>query len=274
MKDRGLHKRFRVPPVEGERDDDWQLVDCFTFAVHLMTPEARKAYDLEAHWELKVKPTIVYTGNDADMERQYERLCALYPPPDFEEMERNAEKRRAKREEHDAPYVEQLTAYKLYREEVLGQPPEPILPKGAAFYAFSERREKKRREKAKKKLGESDISKFNKIDDFEEQYEEEYSEEFYESINLVDNEKEPIKKSTNKIEKDTQNINKDNKDSVIKKKSKKKEHKVESIENFDGSINSLNQIEMTLFSNEFIDMPVEKISSYSQQVKSELNKKK
>ena len=36
--------------AEGERDDDWLLVDCGTLVVHLMLPATRLHLDLEGHW--------------------------------------------------------------------------------------------------------------------------------------------------------------------------------------------------------------------------------
>lgn len=36
--------------AEGERDDDWLLIDCGTLVVHLMLPATRLGLDLEGHW--------------------------------------------------------------------------------------------------------------------------------------------------------------------------------------------------------------------------------
>ncbi|KAJ1664060.1 hypothetical protein IW140_004360 [Coemansia sp. RSA 1813] len=37
--------------VDGKESDDWVVVDMGHFVVHVMTPEARKLYDLESLWE-------------------------------------------------------------------------------------------------------------------------------------------------------------------------------------------------------------------------------
>lgn len=38
LKDRNLHKALGSKGVEGEAEDDWQVVDCHGFLVHVLLP--------------------------------------------------------------------------------------------------------------------------------------------------------------------------------------------------------------------------------------------
>lgn len=38
MKERNLRKAIGFNGIEGEKDDDWQLVNCGDFIVHIMLP--------------------------------------------------------------------------------------------------------------------------------------------------------------------------------------------------------------------------------------------
>ena len=50
LKARGLTQAMGATGAEGERDDDWLLVDCYNCVVHLMLPATRAELDLERHW--------------------------------------------------------------------------------------------------------------------------------------------------------------------------------------------------------------------------------
>jgi hypothetical protein len=72
--------------IEGAVDDDWQLLDCNYYAIHLFTEAARKAMNLEAHWTMprSERPTIPSHLDDAAAERLQEELNEKYPLPEEE----------------------------------------------------------------------------------------------------------------------------------------------------------------------------------------------
>ena len=50
LKARGLKQALGISGAEGEREDDWVLVDCYNCVVHLMLPGTRAELGLEDHW--------------------------------------------------------------------------------------------------------------------------------------------------------------------------------------------------------------------------------
>jgi Ribosomal silencing factor during starvation len=70
--------------AEGEKDDDWVVVDCGNMAVHLMLPETRKAVDLESHWGASPegRPTIAYSPKESVYEENFEKLLEKHPIPE------------------------------------------------------------------------------------------------------------------------------------------------------------------------------------------------
>jgi hypothetical protein len=72
--------------IEGEVDDDWQLLDCNYYAIHLFTEAKRKALNLEAHWTMprSERPSIPSHLDDAAAERLQEELNEKYPLPEEE----------------------------------------------------------------------------------------------------------------------------------------------------------------------------------------------
>ena len=50
LKARKLKQALGITGAEGDKDDDWLLVDCHNCVVHLMLPETRAELDLEGHW--------------------------------------------------------------------------------------------------------------------------------------------------------------------------------------------------------------------------------
>ena len=50
LKARGLSQAMGATGAEGEKDDDWLLVDCHNCVVHLMLPAMRSELGLERHW--------------------------------------------------------------------------------------------------------------------------------------------------------------------------------------------------------------------------------
>ena len=82
MKSRNIKQPKETEGIEGAKNDDWQLVDCNSFLVHLMLPATRKAIALEAHWSQEEMPTLPYCLNDTAYEAEFERLLDKYPCPE------------------------------------------------------------------------------------------------------------------------------------------------------------------------------------------------
>lgn len=104
MKDRNLMKQLGKIVVEGEKDDDWQAVNCQSYIVHIMLPrkchnfysyhkftiltiqtihltETRKMVDLEAHWSMPERPCAVDSPNEMIYEDQFSKLLDRHPVP-------------------------------------------------------------------------------------------------------------------------------------------------------------------------------------------------
>jgi len=81
LKDRGIHHALGSKGVEGDNEDDWQCVDCHKFLVHLMLPETRKHLDLETHWSMDVRPTVPFSHDPVEYERNFAEMLELYPCP-------------------------------------------------------------------------------------------------------------------------------------------------------------------------------------------------
>ncbi len=82
QKARDLKSVLRTNGIEGTADDDWQLVDCQSFLVHLLLPELRKQIDLEGHWSMSTRPTVAFSSNEAEYENNFEKLMDEYPMPE------------------------------------------------------------------------------------------------------------------------------------------------------------------------------------------------
>lgn len=50
LKSRDLRQAMGFTGAEGEKEDDWLLVDCHNCVVHIMLPSTRTELDLETHW--------------------------------------------------------------------------------------------------------------------------------------------------------------------------------------------------------------------------------
>lgn len=81
LKKRNLKRVQGSSGAEGEKDDDWQVVDCHTFLVHLMLPDTRKHLDLEGHWSKKERPVVVYNKNPIAYEQNFAKVLDKYPCP-------------------------------------------------------------------------------------------------------------------------------------------------------------------------------------------------
>jgi ribosome silencing factor RsfS/YbeB/iojap len=82
LKQRELTQAPGITGAEGDRDDDWQVVDCYNSAVHFMLPATRQALDLETHWAHdNVRPCINFNKNEAQYERDFSDLLDEHPIP-------------------------------------------------------------------------------------------------------------------------------------------------------------------------------------------------
>mmetsp|Transcript_4393 Transcript_4393/g.7492 ORF Transcript_4393/g.7492 Transcript_4393/m.7492 type:complete len:271 (-) Transcript_4393:741-1553(-) len=67
--------------VEGDKVDDWLVVDCHNCVVHCMLPATRKSLDLESHWGAQNRPFAKHGGSDKDYEDSLDKLFNQHPPP-------------------------------------------------------------------------------------------------------------------------------------------------------------------------------------------------
>ena len=70
---------------EGERDDDWLLVDCDNIILHVMTAEARRSLGLERHWSRTVAKDglrEMTSVNDQNFETVMDQWVSANPVPD------------------------------------------------------------------------------------------------------------------------------------------------------------------------------------------------
>lgn len=81
IKQRELLHYIAAGGIEGDRTDDWQLIDCYSFLVHVMLPDTRKHLDLESHWTQSTRPCLPYTDNEKDYDEAMNRLLDAYPLP-------------------------------------------------------------------------------------------------------------------------------------------------------------------------------------------------
>lgn len=81
LKNRKLFKE-KGGAAEGDKDDDWQLVDCQKFLVHLMLPETRAHVDLESHWSQKHRPYVTYNEDPVAYEQEFSKLLVMHPCPE------------------------------------------------------------------------------------------------------------------------------------------------------------------------------------------------
>lgn len=82
FKERQVKGKKAGMAVEGGRDDDWQLVDCHEFLVHLMLRDTRKALDIESHWSGKERPQLPVKRSEAEYEAAFSKLLEEHPLPD------------------------------------------------------------------------------------------------------------------------------------------------------------------------------------------------
>ena len=67
LQERRLDKAPGATGPEGDLDDDWLIVDCWTIAVHIMLPTARKSLNLEALWDGSTpRPALRPVRNEMD----------------------------------------------------------------------------------------------------------------------------------------------------------------------------------------------------------------
>ena len=102
LKSRNIRQAIGYKGAEGEKDDDWLLIDCHNLVVHLMLPATRKAIDLEAHWltDANARPHITFSHNEDAYEKSFESLLEKYPVP--EDYNASAESYGAVKEEQKA----------------------------------------------------------------------------------------------------------------------------------------------------------------------------
>eukprot|EP01039_Chlorochromonas_danica_P009576 gene9576-10583_t len=82
LKKRELHQVIGSTGIEGSKTDDWQIVDCHSFLLHMMLPDTRKHLDLESHWSMKERPYLPSTDNALEYDKQFNKLLDQYPVPD------------------------------------------------------------------------------------------------------------------------------------------------------------------------------------------------
>lgn len=74
LKSRNLKKAPGFSGSEGDKDDDWIVVDCFNLVVHFMLPERRNELKLEQYWS-KAKPSVNYNPlREKASEEMFEKL--------------------------------------------------------------------------------------------------------------------------------------------------------------------------------------------------------
>ena len=82
LKKRELHRVIGASGIEGDKTDDWQVVDCHNFLVHMMLPETRKNLDLEGHWSMDERPSLPYAKDERDLSKKMDDLLDKYPCPE------------------------------------------------------------------------------------------------------------------------------------------------------------------------------------------------
>lgn len=87
--------------VEGDKVDDWLVVDCHNCVVHCMLPATRESLDLESHWGAQNRPFAKHGGNDKDYEDSLDKLFNQHPPPPDGELP-HASNRASRRGEHSS----------------------------------------------------------------------------------------------------------------------------------------------------------------------------
>jgi len=85
LKARGLKQATGSTGAEGEKDDDWLLVDCYNCVVHFMLVKTRTSLELEKHWSMDERPSMPARAGRVglrDYEDAYEILLEQHPIPD------------------------------------------------------------------------------------------------------------------------------------------------------------------------------------------------
>ena len=83
LKSRDLKSAMGYTGAEGDKDDDWLLIDCDDRVVHLMLPQTRKALALEAHWAAENKrPEVIWSPDESLYEANFNRLLEQHPVPE------------------------------------------------------------------------------------------------------------------------------------------------------------------------------------------------
>ncbi|RYH24210.1 RsfS/YbeB/iojap family protein [archaeon] len=81
LKKRELSKVIGASGIEGDKTDDWQVLDCHSFLVHMMLPETRKHLDLESHWSAETRPCLAFSKSDKELSQRMDELLDKYPVP-------------------------------------------------------------------------------------------------------------------------------------------------------------------------------------------------
>jgi ribosome-associated protein len=82
LKARGLRQAPGFTGIEGDKEDDWMLVDCYNIAVNLMLPATRTALNIEDHWSREEKPSVAFTGDSKEYDARFEELLEQFPVPE------------------------------------------------------------------------------------------------------------------------------------------------------------------------------------------------
>ena len=82
LKARGLRHAPGYTGIEGDKEDDWMLVDCYSIAVNLMLPQTRTALNIEDHWSREEKPSVAYAADTKEYDARFEELLEQFPVPD------------------------------------------------------------------------------------------------------------------------------------------------------------------------------------------------
>lgn len=82
LKARDLRHAPGFTGIEGDKEDDWMLVDCHNIAVNLMLPQTRSALNIEDHWSREEKPMVPFNSDSKEYDQRFEELLEQYPVPD------------------------------------------------------------------------------------------------------------------------------------------------------------------------------------------------
>lgn len=83
LKDREIKEAPGYTGAEGEKDDDWYIVDCHNIVIHFLLPKKRIHLGLEAHLsDLTSRPYVAFNHDHDTYEQNFERVLARNPMHD------------------------------------------------------------------------------------------------------------------------------------------------------------------------------------------------